>query len=502
MLDIAVSALADLLTLDRFVWLAGGVAIGLFTGLTPGLGGVAGMSLLLPFIYGMDPHSAMAILIGIIAANHTSDTFPAVLVGVPGSAGAGATVMDGYPLAKQGKAAKALGASFTASMLGGVFGALLLFLLLPVFRPLILAIGSPEMFMLSLLGISTVALLARGVVLNGLLAAAFGMLLSTVGAARAAPDYRYTFDWVFLADGLSLSLVAMAIFAMPEFIDLLARNKPVSVVTSELKGRRLEGAVDTIRHPLLVIRSSGLGALLGAIPGVGGSAISWIVYGLTARTAKNGEFGKGDIRGVIAPESANNAMEAGQLIPALMFGVPGSATAAVLLGGLILVGVQPGPELLSPRGMPLMLTIIWSLALANILATGACFLLRGWVSKLCLIEGRKLVPFLFVAVALAVYQESMHWADVAALLVIGTFAWFATKAGWPRSAMIVGFVLGPPAERYLWISMDRYGYEWLLRPGVLAIAALIAAILALGFIRRGEGHRRSTVESGPQEHAS
>jgi putative tricarboxylic transport membrane protein len=485
MLDIALQALSGLFTIDRFAWLVLGVGIGLFTGLAPGLGGVAGMALLLPFFYGMDPHNAMAVMIGIVAANHTSDTFPAVLVGVPGSAGAGAVVMDGYPLSKQGRAAEALGAAFVSSMFGGLIGAAVLFLMIPIFRPFILSIGSPEMFMLALLGVSTVAVLTRGAPLKAVLAASFGMLLSTVGAARATADYRYTFDWLYLSDGLALSLMAMAIFAFPEFLDLLMRNKPISAVTTDLTASRWAGAMQALKRPGLIFRSSIMGSLLGAIPGLGGSAINWMIYGLTARTSRNNEnFGKGDIRGVIAPEAGNNAMEGGQLIPVLMFGIPSSASAAVLMGALILVGIQPGQDLLSDKGLPVMLTIIWTLAIGNILATGACFSMRTWVAKLCLIEGRKLVPFLLVAVALAVYQNHWEWPDIGMLMAVGAFAWLAVTAGWSRPAFLVGFVLGMPAERYLWISMARYGVDWFWRPGVILIALLIAGVVWLGLARK------------------
>jgi TctA family transporter len=484
MLHSAVVALSELFTPQRLGFLAFGVLIGLIVGLIPGLGGVAGMSLLLPFIYGMDQHSAVAMMIGIMAANHTSDTFPAVLVGVPGSAGAGATVMDGYPLAKSGKAALALGASFTASMFGGLFGAAVLFGVIPVFRPLILAFGSPELFMLTMLGISMVAVLGSGRVLKGLLAASFGMLLSTIGSALTSSQDRFTFGTVYLEDGLDIALVAMAVFALPEFIDLLRRNRPISPVTDDMSASRFAGAREALRRPGLVLGSSGVGSLLGAIPGIGGSAISWIVYGLTARLSRDrSKFGKGDIRGVIAPEAANNAMEGGQLIPTLMFGIPGSGVTAVLLGGLILVGIQPGPDFVSEENLPVALTIIWSLALANILATAACFSLRNAVAKLCLVPARRLVPFLYVAIAFAVYQTSQYWADMVTLLVIGILGWFAIQGGWSRAALLVGFVLGGPAERYLWLSVSRSGDDWVFDPGVIVIGAIILVLLAMGMLR-------------------
>ena len=204
----------------------------------------------------------------------------------------------------------------------------------------------------------------------------------------------------------------------------------------------------------------------------GNHCVDWIAYGITRQTAKDNEhFGEGDIRGVIGPESANNAKEGGALVPTLLFGIPGSGTTAMLLGGLLLMGVQAGPVMVRDR-LDITLAIVWSLALANILGTGACLLLSGYVAKLSLIPARKLVPFLLVVMTVAAYQATRHWGDILAFLVIGAIGWIMKQVGWPRAPMLIGFVLAPSAERYLHLSMSLYGYDWLYRPLVLLIGAL------------------------------
>ncbi|HSR42340.1 MAG TPA: tripartite tricarboxylate transporter permease, partial [Longimicrobiales bacterium] len=214
MIDAALQALATLADPGRIGMMLAGVGIGLLVGILPGLGGTVGMSLLLPFIYGMDPSAALALLIGMAAVVHTADTFPSVLLGIPGSSGSQATIMDGYPMARRGEASRALAAAFLASMVGGLIGAVVAFCVLPVARPIVMALGSPELFMLAVLGLSMVGGLSgsrpiRGVLsgpkpTRGVLAAAAGLLLGAIGAAPAVAHYRYTFDSVYLFDGIPL----------------------------------------------------------------------------------------------------------------------------------------------------------------------------------------------------------------------------------------------------------------------------------------------------------
>lgn len=481
MLEAAIEALVMILDPQRLPFMFLGIAMGLIVGILPGLSGTVGMSILLPFVYGMDPYTGMALLIGMAAVLHTGDTFPSVLLGIPGSSGSQATIMDGYPLAKSGNAARALGAAFFSSLVGGIIGGITLFLAIPIAKPLVLAFGSPELFMLAVLGLSMVGVLAAKNARHGLLAGLLGLMLGTIGGAPAVSEYRYTFDWIYLFNGIPLAVVALGLFAFPEMVDLLAQNRKISSKT-KLEGSWKDGIVDAIRNKWLMFRSAVTGSLIGFVPGLGGSVVDWISYGLAKQTVKNSDsFGKGDIRGVIAPESANNAKEGGALIPTLLFSIPGSGTTAILLGGLTLMGLQAGPKMVT-TDLPITLSIIWTLVLANIFGAIACILLSKPIAKFSLISAKKLVPFLLVLLLVGAYQSTRHIGDMFLFVGIGLLGWIMKRLDWPRAPLLIGFVLAPAAERYLWISMSRYGFSWLTNTGVVIIGIIIILILSSGTI--------------------
>lgn len=479
MFEAALQALTIVLDPSRLSFMLLGVSVGLIVGILPGLGGVVGMSLLLPFVYGMDPYAATAMLIGMAAVIATADTFPSVLIGVPGSAGSQATILDGYPLAQQGQAGRALGAAFSASLIGGLIGALVLFLILPIARPLVLAFQSPHLFMLTILGLCVVGLLAGNYPFRGILATMLGILIAMLGSAPSSVTFRFVGDSTYLMDGVPLAILAMGLFAVPEIIDLLAENRAVSKVKAVSHGWK-EGIKDTFRNRWLVLRSSALGVAVGAIPGLGGSVVDWLSYGQAMQTTKDkSRFGKGEIRGVIAPESSNNAKEGGALIPTMLFGIPGSGTTAVLLGGLILLGVQPGPSMLTTE-LPLTLTIVWTLALANVVGAAACFLLSRPISRLSMIPASKFAPFLLIVMMVGAYQNTRHWGDLVAFLVIGLVGWLLKTYHWPRAPVLIGFVLAPSIERYLTISASRYGWSWLTDPIVIVIGLIAVSLVVAG----------------------
>jgi len=479
LIDAAFNALLALLEPTRIAMMVAGIAIGLGVGLVPGLSGTVGMSLVLPFIFGLDPSSAMALLIGMVAVIHTADTFPSILLGVPGSSGSQATIVDGYPLARRGEASRALSAAFFSSMAGGVIGAVAVFLFLPLARPLVLALGSPELFMLAVLGLSMVGVLAGRRPLLGILSGIIGLLLGAIGAAPAVPHYRFTFEALYLFDGIPLAVVALGLFALPELLDLLVRGRPIAAAPRIGSGW-MTGLKDVVENRWLVLRSSVLGVAVGIIPGLGGSVVDWLSYGQAVQTSRDREnFGRGDIRGVIAPESSNNAKEGGTLIPTLIFGIPGSGTTAVLLGGLLLLGLEAGPQMLTGN-LQVTLVILWTLALANVLGTFACLLPSRFIARLCFVPAARLAPFLIVIMLFGAYQSTRHWGDLVAFGVIGIFGWVMRQNGWPRPPLLIGFVLAAGAERYLWISWTRYGWEWLLRPGVLVIGAVTIVLTIAG----------------------
>lgn len=479
MLDVVGSALANVLSGTHVLYMLLGVGVGLIVGILPGLGGIAGMSILLPFVYGMDTVSALALLIGLLAVVPTGDTFSSILMGIPGSAASQATILDGFPMAKRGEAARALSAAFFSSMLGGLFGALVLTGFIVVARPIILAFSSAELFMLTLLGLGMVGVLSGSSLLKGLLSCALGLLLGMVGAAPATGEWRLVVGLEYLVDGLPLVVVALGLFAIPEIIDLLRRHTAISQVAMLGRGW-LRGIRDTLREWSVVLRCSGIGCLIGAMPGLGGSVADWMAYGHTVQLAKDkSQFGRGDVRGVLAPESANNAVSGGALVPTLLFGIPGSGSTAIFLGGMVLLGIQPGIMLVETQ-LDLVYTIIWTLAIANVAGAGLCFAASPFVARITTLPYAYVAPFMLMIIFFAAYQATSHWGDILALLAIGVLGLCMRRFGWPRPPLIVGFVLAPGAENYLYQAIQFHGWAWVLRPGVLIIAAITAASMWAG----------------------
>ncbi|MEZ9524354.1 tripartite tricarboxylate transporter permease [Enterovibrio norvegicus] len=480
-------SLQTILSLQHISYMLGGVALGLAIGIFPGLGGIAGLSLLLPFLYGMDPISALAMLIGLVAVIPTSDTFTSVLMGIPGSSGSQATVLDGFPMAKKGQAARALSAAFTSSLFGGLFGAVILTGFVLIARPVILAFGSGELFMLTILGLSMVGALAGNSFVKGLSACGLGVLLGSVGSAPATGENRMVFDNFYLMDGLPLVVVGLGIFALPEIIDLLRQNKPIANA-SKLGSGWMEGIKDFLANKWLAVRCSVIGCIIGALPGLGGSVVDWIAYGHAVQTTKDKpEFGHGDVRGVIAPESSNNAKEGGGLVPTLLFGIPGSGSMAVFLGGMVLVGLEPGPAMVSTE-LSVTYTIVWSLALANVFGAGACMLISPWVARLTTIRYALLAPFMVMVICFAAYQATRDLGDLVTLLAIGFLGVLMKRFDWPRPAFLIGFVLASGMETYLYQAVQFDGIGFLLRPGVMIIGAI--TIFSLVFMYRQSAKKR------------
>ena len=479
MLEIALSALGTVLTGTHLLFMLVGVLVGLVVGILPGLGGIAGMSILLPFLYGMDPISALGMLIGLVAVIPTGDTFTSVMMGIPGSSASQATVLDGFPLARHGEAARALSASFLSSMLGGVFGALVLTMAILFARPLILSFSSAELFMLTIFGLSMVAVLAGKSLGKGIAAAGLGLVIGSIGTSPATGESRMVLGIDYLYDGLPLVVVAMGVFALPEIIDLLKRGQAIAE-RYPLGGGWATGLRDVLRNPWLVLRCSSLGCVIGALPGLGGSVVDWIAYSHAMQTTPDrSRFGKGEIRGVIAPESANNACQGGALIPTLLFGVPGSGSMAVFLGGMILLGIQPGVTMVDAR-LDLTYAIIWSLAIANVLGAGLCLLLARYIARLTALPFVYLAPFMIMVVLFAAFQATRSMGDLVALVLMGGLGLYMRRFGWPRPALLIGFVLAPGAEGYLYQAVQFYGWAWVARPGVIVIGLITLASVYFG----------------------
>ncbi|MGI9486488.1 MAG: tripartite tricarboxylate transporter permease [Geminicoccaceae bacterium] len=482
-------AFALILTPTSIGFLALGVVLGLSVGVFPGLGGIAGLSLVLPFIYGMDPVSGLSMMVGLVAVIPTSDTFASVLMGIPGSSASQATVLDGFPLSKQGQAARALAAAFVSSLFGGLFGAVILTFFILIARPLVLAFGLPELLLLTILGFSMVGVLAGKSLLKGLVTAGLGMVVGTIGEAPAQGSSRLDFGSWYLQDGFSLVVVGLGIFAIPEIISLLRQDRAIAG-EAKLGAGWLDGIRDWFANLWLSIRCATIGVVVGVIPGLGGSVVDWIAYGHTMQTSSDrSKFGKGDIRGVIGPESSNNAKEGGGLVPTLLFGIPGSGSMAVFIGGMILLGYEAGPQMIR-NDLPVTYTIVWSLALANVLGAGLCILLSPGIARLTTIRFALLAPFLFMMISFAAFQSKQTLWDLSALVAIGLLGIFLRRFEWPRPAFLIGFVLASQAEVYTYqatqIAMSRFnrgledGLAYIFSPMAIILIIIIVASVWLG----------------------
>jgi putative tricarboxylic transport membrane protein len=371
-----------------------------------------------------------------------------------------------------------------ASAAGGVIGALVLTAAILVARPIILAFGTGEMLLLVLLGISMVCVLSGSSLVKGIIACGLGLLVGAVGAAPATSEYRMIMGNFYLADGVPLVAVALGVFALPEIIDLLRRNAAISSTMSIGRGW-WQGAVDCWIHKGVVVRTSAIGCLIGALPGIGGSVVDWIAYGHTVQTAKDkSQFGKGDIRGVIGVEASNNSVQGGALVPTLIFGIPGSGSTAIFLAGLILIGLQPGMAMVE-QNLDVTYTIIWSLALANIIGAGFCFLISGQMAKLTMVRYVYLAPYMLAIVFYASFQSSGDWGDMVALIVMGLIGCYLRRFGYSRPAFLIGFVLQNNIETYLYQSMQFYTLGTLAaRPLIWALLAIIIVSLYFGLKHR------------------
>jgi TctA family transporter len=471
-------AFGELLSIHHFLYLWLGVAIGMIVGILPGMGGTAGMALLLPFVYGMDQTSALALMIGMLATTATGDTFPSILMGIPGGSSS-ATVLDGFPLARQGHAARALAASFSASLLGGLLGSLVLTACVFIARPLILGVGMGEQLLLIVLALTMVGSLTGKSPVKGLAACGFGLLLGTIGSAPATGELRYTFGSVYLSDGIPLVVLALGVFAMPEIIDLMRQRSSIAVTGSLGSGWR-EGITDTLREWWLVVRVSMIGALIGVLPGVGASTADWLAYGHVVQSSRDkSRFGKGDIRGVIAPEAANNAVRGGDLVPTLFFGIPGSGSMALLLGAFILIGLEPGAKMVGAN-LDLTFVIIWSLALANVFGAVICIVLAGPIARLTLVRYAFLAPLITVLMFFTAYQATQSWGDMITLLLLSIFGLYMKRFDWSRPALVVGFVLAHELEASSYKTAQVYGLSFMERPQSMLLAVLVVASIAFG----------------------
>ena len=479
----AIQGFLNLLHFKVFFAMLLGVSIGTFTAVAPqGLGMPLVYAILLPVVIKWEPITGMALLIGASSVSAICAAYLPILFGIPGGSGSQATVLDGYPMGKRGEGRRALGASFMAGGMGCLIGTFTLAAAIPAAKPLIYLMGSPELFVVMLWGLSMVAVLAGRRPIKGIIAAAFGLLLATVGQQAQSGIMRFVFDQPYLLDGISISIIALALFGIPSALDLALTKLGVEQQPVPLKGSLFDGVKDTLREWWLVVRCSFVGVWVGIVPGLGSQVVDWLAYGHAAQSSKNPEnFGRGDVRGVIAPESANDAKDGGDLVTTLLLGFPQGVTTALFIVALLAWGYLPGPEMVK-KNADVIYSVVWLQGIAGIVGTLVGFILAAQLAKLAEVRYTFMVPIMFIFILMGAFSVNRDPIDLLVVVAFGVLGYFMRRFAYPRPAMILGLVLGDLMEKYLYRSVASYGFSWLARPAVIVL--LIIATLSFGLTLR------------------
>ncbi len=466
-------------TFTNFVYCFLGVLLGTAVGVLPGLGPIATISMLLPFTFGLPVDTALIMLAGIFYGSQYGGSTTAILMNLPGEASSVVTTLDGHAMAKQGKAGRALAAAALGSFFAGTVGTLFIVVSAPLLASLALTFGPAEYFSLIVLGLITSMVLASGSLLTAFGMALFGVLLGMIGTDVNSGAARFTFGTPHLLDGLDFVVVATGIFGLGDVLanleDERSRAAGVAKVSSLFPTRE-----DWRRMTAPVLRGTGIGVLLGVLPGAGVLLASFSAYALEKKVSRHPEeFGKGAIEGVAAPEAANNAAAQTCFIPMLTLGLPGTATMALMIGALVVQGVQPGPEILTQQPS-LFWGLVVSMWLGNLMLLFLNLPLVGMWAKLISVPYHYLFPMICVFVAIGVYSINNSVFDVYMMALFGVLGYFFRKVGAEPAPLILAMILGPMAEEYLRRALlISHGDASVFFTSPLSLGTLIVAALLL-----------------------
>lgn len=420
--------------------------IGVIIGILPGLGPVFALALFLPFTFYMNSASAMIFLVVLYCSTVYGGSITSILLNVPGTVGSVATCFDGYPMAKQGKGGMALVAMTIASAISGFIGLAGLIFLAPLLVNVSMLLGPSEYFMLALMGISLVAVASKGDTLRGLVMGGLGLLLSFVGRDVVSGFLRFDFGLRTLQSGISFIPVSIGLFAISQAIILAEEGSSVSQTAIETRNEYLSGFMAAIKNWKTVIRSSIIGLVIGIMPGIGISISNFLAYLIEKRLSKDPDsFGKGNIRGVLAPEAANKATVTGELIPAFSLGIPGGSTAAIFLVGMTIHGLRPGADLYTTNGT-IMSLMYWAFIVGTLSYLVVGLLFSKPMAKITKIPNSVLVPIILILSFLGAFSYQNNIADVFIAIIFGILGYIMQKRKYPVACLIIGMVLGPIME--------------------------------------------------------
>lgn len=473
---------------EALLWLTLGLLLGIVLGALPGIGSPVGMAIVLPLTLPLESTMALILLVAIYSGAMFGGSIAAILINAPGTESAAATTLDGYPMSKNGLAKNALAIATTASALNGFLAALVLLLISPILIGVVLAFGSPEYFLLAILGISLITIVTQGSIVKGLVAGALGFMISTIGTGILSPSPRYTFGQFGLFDGIDFVAALIGMFAFAEMMKLAAKSQ-IAEADVDLGGSIREGIKTVFQHPKTTIKSGLIGMGIGMIPGSGATTSTFVAYAEEARSsAKDGRFGEGDPRGVIAPEAANNPTVSGSLIPTLSFGIPGSGSTAVLLGGILMHGLQPGPVLFDEQ-LQITYALFISLFLGNILILAVGLTVIPYASRLTELNTNIIIPGVIVLSYAGAYTLNQNWFDVMAVVALGILGFYMVQYNYSVIAFVLGIVLGPIAEENFFRSLQISGGDYAIfidpinRPLSFILSLMILFILIGPFVK-------------------
>lgn len=458
-----------LMQTQALLYLVGGLVAGFVVGVLPGFSGANAAALVLPFSIGLSTEVSLILMAGIYAGASFAGAIPAILMNVPGTAGAAATAVDGYPMARAGRAELAIGIARMASSLGGVLSMMVVLLIIGPLGDLALGFGAREMFVVALFGLTVIAAVVGDSFRKGMVSALLGLLIAAMSASPQTAQPRFTMGFLGLYDAVPFVPAIIGLFAITQMFLLAPRkyllDPAIAAEMAENQGglkhqlsELWEGIRTTLRYPGVVLRSSTIGLLLGCIPGVGTAVANFISYGETKRRSKDpSQFGKGAHQGVIASEACDNAVTGGTMVPTMTLGIPGSGTAAVMLGALYLHGVQPGPRVLVTHG-PEMYAVLLGLLLASILILPLGIVLATPLAQIIKVKPSILTPIVLMLCVIGAFAIRSSWFDAGLAVAFGVLGYLMRIRGYPVVPLVLALILGPIAE-------NNFMRAWLLSNG-------------------------------------
>lgn len=484
-MELVISALGQLLTVENFIFINIGTFIGIIFGAIPGMSGNLGITVFLPFTFSMGTVPALLMLCGIFFGSNFGGSISAILINTPGTNGACATLLDGYPLAKKGHPLKALDMALIASTFGGLVSALCLLFFSPQISKVAMNFGAPEYFALALFGLSIIASVSGKSIMKGLISGSVGMLVATVGIDSVSGMTRFTFGNIKMYNGVKMIAVLLGVYAVAQLIARINGTEAGGQASSlDMKGMKADRVSfrEMKRMIPTMAKSSVIGSVIGAIPGTGSAIAAYISYNEAKRGAKPDEhFGEGELKGIAAPESANNGATASCLIPLLTLGIPGDAVAATLMGAFTMHGLVVGPKLFASSG-----PVIYAMMIGCVIAQLFMFLQGRYLMpvfvKITHIPQDLLTALLMVVCCAGAFAIANSPFEVYVMLVFGVVAYVMNKFGFPPVPIVLGMVLGPIAESNLRNSLTLSKGSWLIfvqRPICLMFIVLTVVLIFL-----------------------